>query len=137
MKILILVLVTGVGLMGCAHGMTQYMPKEIGNDYCSVNIMRRSNIVGSPTAIILDKRIIAHLGAGEYITFPLKSGIHTLSVKAGAYNTLELNYDFEPNCIKYFLVSPGWSSRIELEELSQNEGLNEIKHYQKLKEERQ
>jgi hypothetical protein len=140
MKNRLVVLVGILSLMwvsGCAHGITQYVPKDRGNDYCSVIIMRSNNPfgAGSSTAIILNKRIIAYLWAGEYFAFPLKPGTHSLAVNAGAYNTPELNYDFEPYCKRFFLVSPSWSSMIEIEEIGEGEGLKIMKNYKKLTEE--
>ncbi len=119
-----------VWLTGCASsGITKYLPKETGGNYCQVTFIRSSHIIGltSEMAVILDRRIIAYLHSGEYISFPLKPGTHSLSISGGAYNTPELDYDFEPNCEKFFYGSLSFSTWLEIEEIPKEEAFDMMK----------
>jgi len=115
---------------GCASsGITKYLPKETGPGYCEVTFIRSSHIIAisSEMAIILDRRIVAYLHSGEYISFPLKPGTHSLSISGGVHNTPALDYDFEPNCQKYFYGSLSFSTWIEVEEIPKEEALDKMK----------
>ena len=123
-----------VWLTGCTSGITRYLPKETGDNYCQVTIMRSSNIVSllSTMAVIVDRRVIADLQSGEYISFPLKPGAHSLVVTGGPYNTPALDYDFEPNCEVFFLAGPAFATWIEIEEIPKEKALGKMKSYKQI-----
>ena len=123
-----------VWLTGCASGITKYLPKETGDNYCQVTFLRSSHIiaVSSEMSVILDRRIIAYLHSGEYISFPLKPGEHSLQISGGAYHTPDLIYDFEPNCQKFLYGSLSLWTWLEIEEIPKEESLDKMKSYKQI-----
>ena len=133
---MVVLLIAIMGIVGCAGSLTNYLPKDKGDNYSQVIIMRSHNPIGSAMKIdiILDRKIIAHMGLGEYFSFPLAPGDHSLMVHADIFSTPTVDYEFTPKTKYYFMVGPNWAAMINIEKIEETMALQKLKTHTEIKE---
>ena len=95
-------------LLACAHGKTDSFPTlEDPADNAQVYVIRDNNLMGwgFSLKVVLDDSIIARLRSGEYISFFVKPGFHSLGVSEPTITT-----PFEQGKTYYFLISADYTS---------------------------
>jgi len=94
-------------LLSCAHGKTDAFP-TLDNPAANarVYVIRDNNLMGwgFSLKVALDDKIIARLRSGEYISFFVKPGFHSLGVSEPT-NTVPL----EKGNTYYFLISADYT----------------------------
>lgn len=108
MKRSIVLAFTGLLIISCAHGKTELFPKvENQSEAAQVFVIRDNNLMGwgMSLKVALDDYIIARLRSGEYITFYVKPGFHSLGVSKPT-----LTVPFEKGRTYHFLISAEYSS---------------------------
>ncbi|CAB1058055.1 hypothetical protein D1BOALGB6SA_2811 [Olavius sp. associated proteobacterium Delta 1] len=105
-KILILPLLALL-LLSCAHGKTDMFP-TLDNPAANaqVYVIRDSNLMGwgFSLKVALDEEIIARLRSGEYISFFVKPGFHSLGVSEPT-----VRVPLEKGNTYYFLISADYT----------------------------
>jgi hypothetical protein len=95
-------------LIACAHGKTDSFP-TLDNPAANaqVYVIRDSNLMGwgFSLKVALDDSIIARLRSGEYVSFFVKPGFHSLGVSKPT-----LKVPFEKGNTYYFLISADYTS---------------------------
>jgi len=105
-KLFVLFLLTLL-LLSCAHGKTDTFPTlENPAANARVYVIRDNNLVGwgFSLKVVLDDSVIAGLRSGEYITFFVEPGFHSLGVSK---STVKLPLEKEKKY--YFLISADYS----------------------------
>jgi hypothetical protein len=95
-------------LLACAHGKTDSFPTlEDPAENAQVYVIRDNNFMGwgFSLKVALDDSIIARLRLGEYISFFVKPGFHSLGVSEPTITT-----PFEKGKTYYFLISADYTS---------------------------
>ncbi len=95
-------------LYSCAHGKTDVFPAGgTVTDSAKVVVIRSDELVGwgFSQKVILDGEVIVGLKAGEYVTFFLEPGFHTLGVGEDA-----ITMPFRQGQTHYFLIRVSYSS---------------------------
>jgi hypothetical protein len=90
-------------IISCAHGKTEHFPTvENQTEAAEVFVIRDNNFIGWGVSlkVALDDSIIARLRSGEYVTFYVKSGFHSLGVSKPT-----LTVPFEKGGTYHFLIS--------------------------------
>jgi len=90
-------------IISCAHGKTEHFPAvENQTDAAEVFVIRDDNFMGwgASLKVVLDDAIIARLRSGEYVTFYVKPGFHSLGVSKPT-----LTVPFEKGGTYHFLIS--------------------------------
>ena len=103
MKKLILISFTALLIFSCAHGKTEHFPAvENQTEAAEVFVIRDNNFIGWGVSlkVALDDSIIARLRSGEYVTFYVKPGFHSLGVSKPT-----LTVPFEKGGTYHFLIS--------------------------------
>ena len=97
-----------ITLLSCGHGKTDLFPTT-GNPMESARIVviRSDELVGwgFSQKLILDGTVIARLKAGEYVTFFVEPGFHTLGVGEDT-----ITMPFRQGQTHYFLIRVAYSS---------------------------
>jgi hypothetical protein len=95
-------------LFSCAHGKTDTFP-TLDNPAANaqVYVIRDSNLMGWGVSlkVALDDSIIARLRSGEYVSFFVKPGFHSLGVSEPT-----VTVPFEKGNTYYFLISADYTS---------------------------
>jgi len=95
-------------LLSCAHGKTDSFP-TLDNPAANaqVYVIRDSNLMGwgFSLKVALDDSIIARLRSGEYVSFFVKPGFHSLGVSEPT-----VKVPFEKGNTYYFLISADYTS---------------------------
>jgi len=108
-------------LISCAHGKTSSFPAiDDPSANAQVYIIRDNNFLGwgFSLKVALDDKIIASLRSGEYISFYVKPGFHSLGISEPS-----ITVPFEKGEKYYFLISADYTSfGFELERVSDNKG---------------
>ena len=94
-------------LFSCAHGKTEHFPVvENPSKAAEVFVIRDNNFLGWGTSlkVALDDSIIARLRSGEYVTFYVKPGFHSLGVSKPT-----LTVPFEKGQTYHFLISADYT----------------------------
>ena len=95
-------------LLSCAHGKTDSFP-TLDNPAANaqVYVIRDSNLMGwgFSLKVALDDSIIARLRSGEYVTFFVKPGFHSLGVSEPT-----VKVPFDKGNTYYFLISADYTS---------------------------
>ena len=102
MKKLIIIPFAALLIISCTHGKTEHFPTvEDKSDAAEVFVIRDNNLLGWGTSlkVALDDFIIARLRSGEYVTFYVKPGFHSLGV-----STPSLTVPFEKGRTYHFLI---------------------------------
>jgi hypothetical protein len=90
-------------IISCAHGKTEHFPTvENQTDAAEVFVIRDDNFMGwgASLKVVLDDAIIARLRSGEYVTFYVKPGFHSLGVSKPT-----MTVPFEKGGTYHFLIS--------------------------------
>lgn len=94
-------------LLSCAHGRTDTFP-TLDNPAANaqVYVIRDSNLLGwgFSLKVALDDSIIARLRSGEYVSFFVKPGFHSLGVSEP-----NVRVPFEKGHTYYFLISADYT----------------------------
>jgi hypothetical protein len=94
-------------LISCAHGKTDNFPTVSDtSDAAEVFVIRDNNLVGwgFSLKVALDESIIARLRSGEYVSFNVKPGFHSLGVSEPT-----LSVPFAKGEKYYFLIGAEYS----------------------------
>ena len=94
-------------LLACAHGKTDNFPTVSDtSDAAEVFVIRDNNLVGwgFSLKVALDESIIARLRSGEYVSFNVKPGFHSLGVSEPT-----LSVPFAKGEKYYFLIGADYS----------------------------
>jgi hypothetical protein len=94
-------------LISCAHGKTDNFPTVSDtSNAAEVFVIRDNNLVGwgFSLKVALDESIIARLRSGEYVSFYVKPGFHSLGVSEPT-----LNVPFAKGEKYYFLIGADYS----------------------------
>ena len=105
-KLFILSLLT-IFLFSCAHGKTDSFPMaDNPAENAKVYVIRDSSLMGWGVSlkVALNDSIIARLRSGEYISFYLKPGFHSLGVSEPT-----MSVPFEKGNTYYFLISADYT----------------------------
>lgn len=125
MKNFIIVASLAFLLMACAHGKTDnFPPAAESSDAAEVFIIRNNNLFGWGFSlnVIYDDAVIAHIRAGEYISFLVEPGIHRVGVSES-----EILVPCAPGQKYYFLISADYTKfGFEIERISNPKGENWI-----------
>lgn len=107
-------------LLSCAHGKTDTFP-TLDNPAANakVYVIRDSSLMGWGVSlkVALDDSIIARLRSGEYVSFFVKPGFHSLGVSEPT-----VRLPFEKGNTYYFLISADYTSfGFELDRISEQQ----------------
>jgi hypothetical protein len=83
MKKVIILTALALLLVACSHGKTDHFPSvEDPSNHAEVFVIRDNNLMGwgFSLKVALDDSIIARLRSGEYVTFYVKPGFHSLGI---------------------------------------------------------
>ena len=103
MKKLIIISFAALLIFSCAHGKTEHFPTvENQSEAAEVFVIRDNNFMGwgASLKVVLDDTIIARLRSGEYVTFYVKPGFHSLGVSKPT-----MTVPFEKGGTYHFLIS--------------------------------
>ncbi len=103
MKKLVIISFAALLIFSCAHGKTEHFPTvENRSEAAEVFVIRDNNFMGwgASLKVALDDTIIARLRSGEYVTFYVKPGFHSLGVSKPT-----LTVPFEKGGTYHFLIS--------------------------------
>jgi hypothetical protein len=95
-------------ILSCAHGKTDSFPTlDDSANSAQVYVIRDNNLLGwgFSLKVALDDAIIARLRSGEYVSFFVKPGFHSLGVTEPT-----LSVPFEKGSTYYFLISADYTS---------------------------
>jgi hypothetical protein len=117
--LLILVLI----LISCAHGKTEHFPVvDNSSDAAEVFVIRDNNLIGwgFSLKVALDDAVIAGLRSGEYVSFYVKPGFHSLGITKPT-----MTVPFEKGRKYYFLISADYSSfGFDIQRIGNEKGQN-------------
>jgi hypothetical protein len=94
-------------LLSCAHGKTDSFPRaDNPSENARVYVIRDNSLMGwgFSLKVALDDAIIARLRSGEYVTFYIKPGFHSLGVSEPT-----MSVPFEKGNTYYFLISADYT----------------------------
>ncbi len=107
MKKNVILAAVAVLVISCAHGKTEQFPTvENQAEAAQVFVIRDNNLMGwgMSLRVVLDDSIIARLRSGEYVSFYVKPGFHTLGVSKPT-----LTVPFEKGRTYHFLISADYT----------------------------
>ena len=105
-KLIVLSLAASLAL-SCAHGKTEHFPKvENRSEAAEIFVIRDNNLLGLGMSlkVALDDAIIARLRSGEYVSFYVEPGFHSLGVTEPT-----LTVPFEKGRTYHFLISADYT----------------------------
>ena len=94
-------------LLACAHGKTEHFPTVADTaDTAQVFVIRDNNLMGwgFSLKVALDESIIARLRSGEYVSFYVKPGFHSVGISEPT-----LTVPFAKGQKYYFLIGADYS----------------------------
>ena len=94
-------------IISCAHGKTDHFPAvEDQSEAAEVFVIRDNNLLGwgMSLKVALDDFIIARLRSGEYVSFYVNSGFHSLGVTKPT-----ITVPFEKGRTYHFLISADYT----------------------------
>ena len=104
-----LILLLAVALLfSCAHGKTDHFPSVTDpSDAAHVYVIRDNNFLGwgFSLKVVLDQTVIARLRSGEYVSFYVKPGFHSLGISEPT-----LSVPFAKGEKYYFLIGADYSN---------------------------
>jgi hypothetical protein len=128
LSLLILVLI----LISCAHGKTEHFPVvDNSSEAAEVFVIRDNNLIGwgFSLKVALDDAVIAGLRSGEYVSFYVKSGFHSLGITKPT-----MTVPFEKGRKYYFLISADYSSfGFDIQRIGNEKGQNWLTRTKKIK----
>lgn len=95
-------------LLSCAHGKTDRFPTRVDPaNNAKVYVIRDNNLMGwgFSLKVALDDAIIARLRSGEYVSFYVEPGFHSLGVSEPT-----VSVPFDKGNTYYFLISADYTS---------------------------
>jgi len=107
MKNIIALSVLALLLLACAHGKTDHFPTVADTDDAAlVYVIRDNNFMGwgFSLKVALDDSIIARLRSGEYVSFYVKPGFHSVGIPEPT-----LTVPFGKGEKYYFLIGADYS----------------------------
>jgi hypothetical protein len=108
-------------LLACAHGKTDQFPSIADTtEAAQVFVIRDNNLMGWGVSlkVALDESIIARLRSGEYVSFYVKPGFHSLGVSEPT-----LTVPFAKGEKYYFLIGADYSQfGFEIQRLDNEKG---------------
>ena len=108
-------------LLSCAHGKTDSFPTlDDPSANAQVYVIRDNNLLGwgFSLKVALDDSIIARLRSGEYVSFYVKPGFHSLGISEPS-----ITVPFEKGKKYYFLISADYTSfGFELDRITDRQG---------------
>lgn len=117
MKNYLILSLLAMAFIACAHGRTgDFPPLESSPANAKVYVIRDNNLLGwgFSLKVSLDDVIIARLRSGEYVSFNVLPGFHSLGVSKST-----LSVPFEQGNKYYFLISADYTQfGFELDRLS-------------------
>lgn len=109
-----------ISLLSCAHGKTGNFPTlDDPAANARVYVIRESNLLGwgFSLKVALDDSIIARLRSGEYVSFFVEPGFHSLGISEPA-----LTVPFEKGKKYYFLIKADYTSfGFEIDRINKNQ----------------
>ena len=121
MKNKLILIITTFLLLACAHGKTDQFPIVADTaDTAQVFVIRDDNLMGwgFSLKVVLDENIIARLRSGEYVSFRIKPGFHSLGVSEPT-----LTVPFAKGEKYYFLIGADYSQfGFEIQRISNEKG---------------
>jgi hypothetical protein len=121
MKKIITLTALALLLISCAHGKTDHFPTvSEPSDAAQVFVIRDNNLVGwgFSLKVALDESVIARLRSGEYVSFYVKPGFHSLGVSEPT-----LTVPFAKGRQYYFLIAAVYSQfGFEIQRLGDEKG---------------
>ena len=107
MKNIVALSVFAILLIACAHGKTDHFPTVADTaDTAQVFVIRDNNLMGwgFSLKVALDESIIARLRSGEYVSFYVKPGFHSVGISEPS-----LTVPFAKGEKYYFLIGADYS----------------------------
>ena len=107
MKNKLILIIATLLLLACAHGKTDQFPSIADTKKAAqVFVIRDNNLMGWGVSlkVALDESIIARLRSGEYVSFYVKPGFHSLGVSEPT-----LTVPFAKGEKYYFLIGADYS----------------------------
>ena len=108
-------------VLACAHGKTDNFPVVANTaDAARVYIIRDNNFIGLGFSlkVALDNSIIARLRSGEYVSFYVEPGFHSVGISEPTLTT-----PFAKGETYYFLIAADYSKfGFEIQRISSMEG---------------
>ena len=104
-----LIILTSLALLlfSCAHGKTKDFPEPADlSDAAEVYVFRDNTLFGwgFSLKVSLDNQVIAALRRGEYVSFFVEPGFHSLGITKST-----ITVPFQKEKKYYFLISPDYS----------------------------
>ena len=108
-------------LTACAHGKTENFPADVETaGAAEILIIRNNNLFGWGFSldVTFDEAVIAHLRAGEHISFLVAPGFHTVGI-----SKKQVTVPCAPGQKYYFLISVQYTDfGFEIERISNPKG---------------
>ncbi len=107
MKKVIILTALALLLVACAHGKTDHFPiVEDPSNHAEVFVIRDNNLMGwgFSLKVALDDSIIARLRSGEYVSFYVNPGFHSLGISEPT-----VTVPFDKGNQYYFLISADYT----------------------------
>ena len=107
MKKVIILTALALLLVACSHGKTDNFPSvEDPSNHAEVFVIRDNNLMGwgFSLKVALDDSIIARLRSGEYVTFYVNPGFHSLGISEPT-----VTVPFDKGNQYYFLISADYT----------------------------
>ena len=105
-------------MVGCTSGKTQLFPSRgYSADAAEVTVIRENRLFGFGFSmkVLLDGEVIARLKAGQYVTFYMDPGVHTIGIPDSSVSAA-----LEPGRKNYFLIQADSSQfGFEIERISE------------------
>jgi len=104
-KLLLLAMVLGLLVSGCAHGITSYYPK-CENNCAEITVLRKSAFTGGGVnyGVSLDGFPIAYLHINDFIIFQVPAGVHSLGLLYASTPINNVTITFDEGKKYYFLI---------------------------------
>lgn len=116
----VILTVVALVFVSCAHGKTEHFPSMADPlNAAEITVIRNRNLfgLGFSLRLALDGQDIAFLRAGEYVSFFVDPGVHTVGTSASS-----VAMPFAPGQKYYFLVSAVHTSfGFEIEQVDDQE----------------
>ena len=119
-------------LFSCAHGKTEHFPQA--GDFeksAEVIVMRDDSLygLGFSLDVLLDNTVIAKLRSGEYVSFWVDPGVHTVGISQSL-----VSMAFEQGRTYYFLISADQSEfGFEIDPITEGRARERLKDLTPLK----
>lgn len=131
MKKYVMLIVAAFFLAACSSGKTEFFPSRgYSADAAEVIVIREERIFGFGFSmkVLLDGKVIARLKAGQYVTFFVGSGVHTIEIPNSTINVI-----LEGGRKHYFVIKTDSSQfGFEIEQVSENKATSRMAQSQSI-----